>query len=183
VRLISKAVFSAYLVFGCVLASADSSIWDWSYVGSSTTASGTLTTVPSPGADGLVTGITGLWGGQQITGVLPPGSFPESDNLLLGAVVVPSSRGISFSTSDLRWVNISYTAGQMYASVKPVDASGVGDITDVSPFGSFTAAPRAVPLEPSDGAMLMGIILLGARRICRKGPARSHAVTTRSHSR
>ena len=168
VRLISKAVFSAYLLFGCVLASADSSLWDWSYLGSSTTASGTFSTIPSPGADGLVIGVTGVWGGQQIVGILPPGSFPESDNLLLGAVVVPSSRGISFSTSELQWVNISYTAGQIYASVKPADTSGFGDITDVSPFGSFMAAPRAVPLEPSDAAVLMGIIVLGARHIRRK---------------
>ena len=171
----TKLVVFASLLFACIPVSAQTTLWDWSWVGSFTQAKGTFTTVPSPGADGLIVGVTGTWNGNQITGMLPPGSFFESDNLLVGAVVIPTSRGLAFETADSNWEHLAFNGGQIYGDVlNPGTGTTVFDSSD---WTSFVAAPRAVPWQPSDGVVLVGIILAGAKQLRRKRnrTSRTHA--------
>jgi hypothetical protein len=137
-------------------------MWSWDYSDGSNAGSGTLTTDDLSGGSYLITAISGTWNGNNITGLLAPGTCcfpPNNNNLLLDAVPQLDLEGFAFSVSGGPSQNIFYD-GVAYAVV---DSN-----QDFTRDGSFSA--QQVP-EPITLALVgIGFAGLGLSR-------RRHAAT------
>ena len=141
--------------------SAQTNSWSWSYSGSagaySTSASGNFITTDEGGGNYLVTDVTGVWNGVNITGALAPQAY-FNDNMLTASAPYVDSQGVAFSTADNHWVSLWSSNGitEEWASVAgQTDLfTGVSDIT-------LTVTPDAAPWEPADGVAIAGIAIFG----------------------
>jgi len=139
-----------------------STLWAWKYSGAGITASGTLTTVDSPDAQGgyLITAITGVRNGQTITALQPtgtwiPGNEPYAvDNLVFaGAGPQLTKAGFGFALADGTYSNPFYadflpTPGYLeFYSIPDSDSS-----TELAI--AFSATPVSTP-EPATFALLL----------------------------
>ena len=133
--------------------------WDWSYSSDLYTGSGTFVTQSSPSTSSDYTGyqatnMTGIWDGQQISGLLTAGSLAGNDNLIGASQPQLDGAGIAFA-SPVDQFNIYYT-GDGYQAFGNVSAADSG-------MGSFSATQEA-PFEPSDTVAIIGIAVLGIRQ-------------------
>ncbi len=129
--------------------------WDWTYTSDGYSGGGSFTTASttvSGTSEYLVSDVTGIWNGAEITGIATRGSFGGNDNLIFASLPQLDFSGLAFTTATGEY-NMFYT-GSKYEVCLTVACTG-----GVSP-GMFSATPAPVP-EPSF-AILDGIIALGA---------------------
>jgi hypothetical protein len=135
-----------------------------------TSASGVLTVVDQGGGQYLITGITGQWNGEAITGLAPVGRYFDNDNLIF-----PDSDpkldefGFAFAVAG----PILGDNGFGYVLVWHSDGDGYSDNSDFSDFiQTFDLTRHSAAPEPAGWAlMLVGFGGLGAaiRTARRKG--------------
>jgi hypothetical protein len=162
-----KLLICANIVLLCGTASAQAGVWDWSFVGSGTSpdfARGSLTTDSSD----VITSLTGVFDGQAVT-LLSPGTFNFNDNVFKSPAPYVTPNGFAFSTANSKWVNI-FNLGGGGATQEAIAPAGTSFTTSSTPL-TFTAAPSAVPWEPSDVAVIAGVALFGFQRLRRKRQA------------
>lgn len=169
-KLLATAALVLCGTFGLQM-SAQAAVFNFNFSGTGTpeNASGTLTTGASVPGGLSITGITGTYNGEAITGLLPTGTFyytgsgflqdPGNDNVLnypptevfLGQNNYLDYAGLSFSTASL-YVNI-YNGLGGYADLYSTSL----DSATFGSFGNFTVSPAssAVP-EPSSLLMTGG---------------------------
>lgn len=135
-----------------VPAQASGLTWNWSWSDpANNTGSGTLTTNALSNGSYLITGMSGIWDGNSIGGLLPTGtccSSPANDNLLLAGSPQLDLGGLAFSVGG-NDINLYYDSGS-YANFN----------VDV---GTFSAT-RASASEPGSLALFsaaLGLLLLG----------------------
>ena len=118
---------------------AASLTWDWSYAGTSITASGTLMTDETPDSAGfyLITDIAGTRNGDLITGLQPtgtaiPGNEPFAvDNLISLGLQQLTGEGFGFSTAAGNYVNpffADFLSPQVYLEVFSAPPFAVGTL-------------------------------------------------------
>jgi hypothetical protein len=164
-----KLLICANIFLLCATASAQAGVWDWAFVGSTGTtpdfARGTLTTDSS----NVITSLSGVWNGETIS-LLSPSTFNHNDNVFAAATPHVDANGFAFSTATSnQWVNI-FNLGGAGGTSESVAPSGTTFSLNSSPV-TFTAAPSAVPWEPSDVAVIAGVALFGFQRLRRKRQA------------
>jgi hypothetical protein len=154
--------------------------FDWTYQGTGTiyniplnSGSGELTTT-----DGVITEVSGTFNGLAITGLLPPGTFAENDNVLLfpAAPLYLTFGGFSFvDSADTQW-NIYGSVGTQcqcegsicicipYNSYVAINGDQL-----VFDYGIFTLTPLTTTPEPSiivmllAGILAIALVLMGKR--------------------
>jgi len=163
---IAAAIAITAMIGLTVPARASGLTWNWSWSGS-ITGSGTLTTDALSNGSYLITGMSGTWDGNSISGLLAPGtccSAPANDNLLLAGSPQLDLGGLAFSSNSTD-INLYYDSyGGGYFENSP-------DVSYSS--GTFSATLASVP-EPGTLALLAaGLLGLGfvvRRRKLRAGP-------------
>jgi hypothetical protein len=115
-----KRIFTTGLLIGIAafaVPAQASTLWSWNYSGAGITASGILTTLDSPDAQGgyLITAITGVRNAQTITALQPtgtwiPGNEPYAvDNLVFaGPGPQLTKAGFGFALADGAYSNPFY---------------------------------------------------------------------------
>jgi hypothetical protein len=163
-----KFLICANVFFVLSAASAQAGVWDWTFIGSGSSpdfARGSLTTDSSD----VITSLTGVFDGQAVT-LLSPGTFNFNDNSFKSPAPYVTPNGFAFSTANSKWVNV-FNLGGGGATQEAVAPAGTSFSASSTPLGSFTAAPSAVPWEPSDVAVIAGVALFGFQRLRRKRQA------------
>ena len=146
-----------------IAASADT--FNFAYSGNGVAASGVITAEPVSGNEFLMTGITGFYNSDAITGIIPcgaPGTICDNygflwDNLLFTDEPHFDYYGLLFSTADSNIVNV-YVDGTRYINW---DRSGGTDITS-----GFVTPTSATP-EPST-LLLLGSGMIGLPGLIRR---------------
>jgi len=167
-----KLLICANVFFVLSAASAQAGVWDWAFLGSGSTpdfARGSLTTDDTTN---VIQSLTGVWNGETIS-LLPssPSTFNNNDNKFLATDPHVTPNGFAFSTATSnQWVNIFNLSGTAGATQEAVAASGTPFTLNSTPI-TFTAAPAAVPWEPSDVAVIAGVALFGFQRLRRRRQA------------
>ena len=187
-----KSRWSRFLLmtFGIAIAwssptsNAKAALFDFSYSFSTTdtlhfptgfsSASGQLTATDQGGGIFLATGITGLWNGETITGLLSPLAFLDNDNLLLpSAPKVLDFAGISFLTADNTKVNVFFLPAMPGGANSYVEDSVITGLEFA--FGPNFTLTAAVP-EPSTWVMmLLGFAGIGFMAYRKKSKSASMA--------
>jgi hypothetical protein len=168
-----KLLICANVLFVLSAASAQAGVWDWTFVGSGSTpdfARGTVTTDSSD----VITSLSGVFNGQTIS-LLAPSTFNFNDNVFKNPAPYVTPNGFAFSTAGSgsagsQWVNI-FNLGSGGVTQEAVAPAGTSFTTSSTPLASFTAAPAAVPWEPSDVAVIAGVALFGFQRLRRRRQA------------
>jgi hypothetical protein len=111
--------------------------------------------------------LTGVFDGQAVS-LLSPGTFNFNDNSFKSPAPYVTANGFAFATANSKWVNVFNLSGVPQEAVAPAGTSFSASST---PLASFTAAPSAVPWEPSDVAVIAGVALFGFQRLRRKRQA------------
>ena len=147
--------------------SGQTAIWDFSYSGGSTSASGTFTTTVMNGQN-IVTGITGEWNGVAISGLLAPGAY-YNDNVLSPSAPYVDVSGISFYTADSHNVNLWY-GGDSPSQEEAVGPSGNSGEVDSLTAVTLNVSPQSnnAPWEPSDVITAVGVLAFGAVQVRRR---------------
>lgn len=148
---------SALAMAAAIATNADAQTFDFT-VGGPVTGSGTFTTSDNGDGSFTITDITGTFDSMMITGLLPPGSLGDNDNLLL-----PNSdpqltfNGFSFTTAANNY-NIFYNDGLgTYRLITNADGADNLSITF-----SAIAADAGVPEPATWGLMILGFGTVGA---------------------
>lgn len=162
------AVFALTAMIGLnAPARASQLTWNWSWSDySSNTGSGTFTTNALSSGSYLITGISGTWDGNTITGLLAPGSccsYPPNDNLLLAGSPQLDDGGLGFVSNGID-INLYQYGGIYYY------------YTGDSSYGTFSAVLSSTSVSaPEPGSLALfgaalGLLALGAlMRKLRKG--------------
>ena len=144
-----------------------STLWSWDYSGDGITASGTLTTLDSPDAQGgyLITAITGARNGQTITALQPTGTWiPGNEPFAVDNLVFPgpgpqlTKAGFGFALADGTYSNPFYadflpTPGYLeFHSIPDSDSSTELDV-------SFSATLVSTPEPATFGLLLLSLPL------------------------
>lgn len=128
----------------------------------SVTATGTFTTSSFNGTGYTITGITGTRNGAAITGLLPPNSFSENDNLLSPSSPFVDFFGVSFTVAGagddgLGDVNVFSVSDSSYSENSP--NVGIGTFT-------ISSVTNSVPEPGSLGLAAGGLFVLLYLRRC-----------------
>ena len=148
--------------------SGQTSSWSWSYSGTSgthsTSATGHFVTVDEGGGNNLITDVTGVWNGFNVTGVLVPGA-DFNDNILTSAKPYVDSNGFAFSTADNHWINLWSADGVTAEWVTPAgDTGSLESSTSIK----LTVTADAAPWEPADGIAIAAIAIFGFKQYRRR---------------
>ena len=139
-----------------------------SVIGGGDTASGTLTTDALSGGSYAITGVTGTFDGQAITGLAAPGQGPSgTDNRLLPGPKFLDLNGFAFTFSGGGPETIYGAEG----CCTFFDYSAAALASDIA---NFSASPVNAPEPASAGVFGMGMAALGMLR--RRRRAASSAV-------
>jgi hypothetical protein len=163
-KAICVAFVATFISLGAGI-SARADTYDWSFVcdigNAGCIGGGTLDTNVAIGP-ATVTSISGTWGGNPITSLIPPGGYTINDNIInaLSPAIELNLGGISFVVGAINW-NIYYSGSA--ASDQWLSSNGRGGD------GVFTVTerPSEVPLSgalPLFGTGLAALGLLGWRR-------------------
>lgn len=160
-----NGVMLAVVAFVATSGAARANSYDWTWQDISNTYSGTLTTNGSCGpACELVDSITGSFFGSNITGLLPPGTFPASgfpnDNHLRPATaLIVDDYGISFSLANGTEINIFESiSGKTYCGNTGPTFDGCNSSVPIT-YGSFSVTAAAAPTPvPVPNVGLPGLI-------------------------
>lgn len=156
-----KVIFLLSVVLAVAIgASADT--FNFAYSGAGVTAGGVITALPQGGTEFLVTGITGFYNGEAITGIVACGTPATTcnnygfqwDNLLFTGEPHFDYYGLLYSTAGGNLVNV-YVDGTQYMNW---DQSGGTAITS----GSISATP-----EPST-LLMLGSGIIGLAGVIRR---------------
>jgi hypothetical protein len=165
------AVFAAATL--TAFPAAASTLWNWDYSAPGITASGTLTTVDNPNANGgyLITAITGARNSETITGLQPVGTsipgnepFVVDDLVFLGPGPQLTGDGFGFSTAGGNFSNPFYAdflpvPGYLEFFSKPPFTFGSPGPEDSELPVQFSASPVAAP-EPASYALVFAALAL-----------------------
>ncbi len=121
---------------------ASTLVWDWTYTSADYNGSGTFMTA-SGTSDYLVTDVTGLWNGDEITGIAARGTFGGNDNLIDDTQPQLDFSGLAFATTTGEY-NMFYSGSQYEVCLTAGCTGGVGPgtfsaISAVSPGSSIAA--------------------------------------------
>ncbi|HEX9200710.1 MAG TPA: PEP-CTERM sorting domain-containing protein [Acidobacteriaceae bacterium] len=150
-----------------------STIFNFSYSGTSNSASGQFTADVVDATTFVITGITGITDGSAITSLLAPNTFGGNDNL----ITVPSPsldlNGVSYTLANGDLVNLYDFFGTGAASVRlPNNQTNADTGTLV-----VTAAVSSAAPEPS-GLILLGTGLLSIMAVAKCRPANTPQAPT-----
>ena len=153
-----KSIMAGALLFAASITNASALVWDFSFADlAGDTASGQLVT-GNVGSPYQITGISGTFDGQTITGL--DGAYAGADNDLYVPGPYVSYAGLSFDLGSGLYsqVNVWWDNSSNYwLDLNPPDAAGSGP--DAGPLTSFTVT--ATPLPSTWTMLLIGLAGLG----------------------
>ncbi len=149
------ALFCLALPLASSVSAHASTLFNFSFSGSTFSGSGVFTTAAESSGEYLITGVTGLvdtgmGAPKAISGVLPSNSFESNDNMLfcpglIGGIDYFDVDGVSFSLSNGAKVNL-YSINDAYLRRSGGGAALEDALISVSPVATATPEPGSFAL-------------------------------------